>query len=382
MSVKSEINRITINISSAYTALAEKGATMPDRQNSENLAETILSVSTGVDLPELSNPASESEVFLDKEYIDSEGNAKTGTMPNNGAISYTMDGINDKTVAIPSGYTSGGTVSLTDDIDNHVDTQADLITQIQTALQGKAAGGGSGLPTQEKTVEINENGTVEVLPDDGYTLSKVTATVDVPIPDGYIQPSGTLEVTANGTHSVAEYEVVNVNVPTSDGSDDVIPWITREVTEYSNPTLTTLGAYALSGTNVTSLNLPALTTIAGYAFYECTKLTYVNFPLLTNVPNNGFRSFKGLVKADLASITWIRSNGFYQCTNLETLILRGATVCSLVSGTTFTGTKIANGTGYIYVPSALIDSYKAATNWSNFASQFRAIEDYPDVCGG
>ena len=46
------------------------------------------------------------------------------------------------------------------------------------------------------------------------------------------------------------------------------------------------------------------------------------------------------------------------------------------------GTLIASGTGYIYVPKALVDSYKSATNWTTYASQIRAIEDYPDVTGG
>jgi hypothetical protein len=32
--------------------------------------------------------------------------------------------------------------------------------------------------------------------------------------------------------------------------------------------------------------------------------------------------------------------------------------------------------GYIYVPSPLVEGYKAATNWSAFASQFRVLEDY------
>lgn len=164
-------------------------------------------------------------------------------------------------------------------------------------------------------------------------------------------------------------------------SDAEVPWLTREVTEYSNPTLTTLGAYALSGTKVTSLNLPALTTIAGYAFYECTTLAEANFPLLTAIPHNGFRQFKGLVKADFGALTSIGSNGFYQCTSLETLIIRTPTLCTLASGSTMTATKILGGTGYVYVPAALVDTYKAAANWSALADQFRAIEDYPDICG-
>lgn len=40
-----------------------------------------------------------------------------GTMPNNGAIAQTMDGLTVTSVSIPAGYTSGGTVSLTDDIE-------------------------------------------------------------------------------------------------------------------------------------------------------------------------------------------------------------------------------------------------------------------------
>lgn len=46
------------------------------------------------------------------------GGAKvTGTMPNNGAVDATIDGLTTTSYAIPSGYTSGGTVSLTNDIE-------------------------------------------------------------------------------------------------------------------------------------------------------------------------------------------------------------------------------------------------------------------------
>ena len=38
----------------------------------------------------------------------------------------------------------------------------------------------SETPTQEKTIDITANGTVEVTPDEGHALSKVTANVDVP----------------------------------------------------------------------------------------------------------------------------------------------------------------------------------------------------------
>lgn len=42
----------------------------------------------------------------------------TGTMANNGAISGSFDGLTTTSYAVPSGYTSGGTVSLTSDIED------------------------------------------------------------------------------------------------------------------------------------------------------------------------------------------------------------------------------------------------------------------------
>lgn len=44
MSVQSEINRIKSNIEDAYDALTTKGATMPQTQNSANLAQTVQSL--------------------------------------------------------------------------------------------------------------------------------------------------------------------------------------------------------------------------------------------------------------------------------------------------------------------------------------------------
>lgn len=108
-------------------------------------------------------------------YVD--GNKVTGTMANNGAISTSMDGINVKSVTIPQGYTSGGTVSLDNTIDNEVDTQTDLIAQITTALEGKMAGSSEPV-LQDKTVTPSVNEQV-VAADNGYDgLNEVTVIGD------------------------------------------------------------------------------------------------------------------------------------------------------------------------------------------------------------
>lgn len=54
-----------------------------------------------------------------KAVVDNDGTFEvvSGTMPNNGAISQTIDGISTTSVSISAGYTSGGTVSLTNDIE-------------------------------------------------------------------------------------------------------------------------------------------------------------------------------------------------------------------------------------------------------------------------
>ena len=58
------------------------------------------------------------DVLDGKFIVDATGAKIEGTMANNGAIAKTIDGLTQTSAQIPAGYTSGGTVSLTDDIEN------------------------------------------------------------------------------------------------------------------------------------------------------------------------------------------------------------------------------------------------------------------------
>ena len=62
--------------------------------------------------------AGAADVLDGKFIVLPDGSKVEGTMANNGAIAKTIDGLTQTSVAIPAGYTSGGTVSLTDDIEN------------------------------------------------------------------------------------------------------------------------------------------------------------------------------------------------------------------------------------------------------------------------
>ena len=61
--------------------------------------------------------ASAGDVLAGKTIVGSTGAKITGSMPNNGSTSTTIDGLTKTSATIPAGYTSGGTVSLTNDIE-------------------------------------------------------------------------------------------------------------------------------------------------------------------------------------------------------------------------------------------------------------------------
>lgn len=111
---------------------------------------------------------------------------------------------------------------------------------------------------------------------------------------------------------------------------------------------------------VTEYKENRISKVGQYAFYGCTELTVVDVP----------------------NVTAIEANSLYGCSALTALILRGTTVCTMANANALTNSAIAKGTGYIYVPRSLVDSYKSQTDFSNYAAQIRAIEDYPDITGG
>lgn len=61
--------------------------------------------------------AKAANVLVDNDFVDATGALVEGTMPNNGNTSKTLDGLTVNSVTIPAGYTTGGTVSLTSDIE-------------------------------------------------------------------------------------------------------------------------------------------------------------------------------------------------------------------------------------------------------------------------
>ena len=61
--------------------------------------------------------AAAADVLEGKVIVNASGESVEGSMTNNGAITATIDGLTVTSYSVPAGYTSGGTVSLTDDIE-------------------------------------------------------------------------------------------------------------------------------------------------------------------------------------------------------------------------------------------------------------------------
>ena len=112
------------------------------------------------------------------------------------------------------------------------------------------------------------------------------------------------------------------------------------------------------------------------AFTNCTGITKMVLPVVQGTNSCAFKGCSGLKVLDLGSAIGnttiaadkIDSTAFEGLTNLEALILRNPTkVVPLDSVNAFYTTPIDGGTAsntcFIYVPSALVDSY------------------YPDICG-
>lgn len=158
----------------------------------EGIASRInrMGASGGVELPELTNEGTASDMLSGKQLIDQEGNVVTGTIPTvtqaTPSVSINSSGLITASATQTAGYVAAGTKSGT----KQLTTQAAKTITPSTSSQTAVASG-------------------------VYTTGTVTVAA---IPSDYVKPSGTKSITTNGTHDVKSYASVNVNVASSGGS--------------------------------------------------------------------------------------------------------------------------------------------------------------------
>jgi len=161
------------------------------------------------------------------------------------------------------------------------------------------------------------------------------------------------------------------------------------LTSINFPLAQYIGEYTFSNcSSLKTVNCPLVATLYRSAFASCTALTEIYLPAATVINERVFQNCTALTTVDLPVLSTINEYVFGNNKSLTRLILRSEIMVTLADVTAFNGCYHILGTvdatynpdglkdGYIYVPKALIEDYKVATNWSNFADQFRALEDY------
>ena len=134
------------------------------------------------------------------------------------------------------------------------------------------------------------------------------------------------------------------------------------------PDATKVDSYAFhQSANLIGFDGKNVQKIGTQAFYN-TRFPLIVLPSFNSVLNaNTFNQNTALVVADFGQPTSYSPSCFGNCKKLTTVIIRKSdSITTLQNVNTFTQTPFASdGTGgTLYVPSALISSYQAATNWS------------------
>ena len=152
--------------------------------------------------------------------------------------------------------------------------------------------------------------------------------------------------------------------------------------------VTYMGNVFSNCSNLTEVDLSSFDTSSATGmsnmFSNCSKLIEIdlsNFDT-SNVTNmaNMFNRASALTKANISGFTSTRlttNTYMFYNTNLITLIIDNPNLFTMTATSMFDNTPIANGTGYVYVPDNMVETYKSATNWSDYSSQIKPISELP-----
>ena len=142
-------------------------------------------------------------------------------------------------------------------------------------------------------------------------------------------------------------------------------------------------SYFLSGaSSIVDVYLPKFRRTSGgwtadlRNFQNCTSMQHIYFPVFSSNPDSwgiyGLDEFQN----DDQIRSFVGETNAGTTPNTETVVLLG-NVLSAMSNSSWVNSScpIANGTGYIYVMSSMVDSYKNATNYTQYASQIVGINE-------
>ena len=194
---------------------------------------------------------------------------------------------------------------------------------------------------------------------------------------GGIIPTGTLSIVSNNTYDVAKYAFVEVNVPQTGGGDNKLASLVggtpTEITADDLAGVTKLIDYAFFFSTLTSITIPnSVTSIGHFVFKGCSLLTSVIISnSVTKIGSNAFEKCTSLVSITIPdSVTSIGGSALQigSTTNKATIIMLSTTPPT-IQANTFNSSYLQK----IIVPAGTGATYKAATNWSNFADYIEEV---------
>jgi uncharacterized repeat protein (TIGR02543 family) len=126
-------------------------------------------------------------------------------------------------------------------------------------------------------------------------------------------------------------------------------------------------------TSLVSVTIPAsVTSIGAAAFCGCSSLLGVTIPAsVTSIVMSAFNGCTSLASITIpASVTRIDDFAFENCTNLTSVFVQATTPPVLASGSSAFSACAAGLQIHVpSVPASTLSTYKAATGWSDYASQ-------------
>lgn len=279
--------------------------------------------------------------------------------------------------------TQNGTT--TEDVTNYANAQitANVPNTYTVADEGKVVDDGALVSQTSKSITANgthdttTNNSVTVAVANSYTSADEGKVVD----NGALVSQSSATYTANDTYDTTLINEVTVNV-SGGGGTELYDFIDNTLTELIDDdgnatTVTEYGCY--KKTALTKIRLQGCASLGTYAFNGCSNVATIVLPSFSgNLTNREFQGCSSLKAIDLGGGNKINFSGqnnppWLNDAQFDTLIIRktdSIMALSPLAGTayTFNGTPFASSGsgGTLYVPSALVNTYKTATNWATW----------------
>ena len=258
-------------------------------------------------------------------------------------------------------------------------------------ISATGGGGATGTPAIIFTIKTTSANTA-------VTFTNLTGLSSVDWGDGNTDATASHTYAAAGIYTVIAYGVTGIG----NGSASCVSPTSVLKKVIICESVTSIGDYAFHNcTNLESAIIETGATLIGSAFYNCTGLKEVKLPnTLTSIYGRAFYNCLGLKEVKIPnSVTLIDSLAFYACAGLSEVLIPYSV--TRINGSVFASctnlwkiifernspptldTNVFYNTNNckIYVPRASISTYKAASNYTTYASRIVANATTDDLAG-